>query len=187
MYFETSNNERKLQMEFDIKEIWKESDLLIFTTNNVIKKNNELTLGKGIAKLVRDEYKNYNIARYLGDFVKKNGNIPCLLKISAMNKPNHLLSFPTKFNWRNNSDLNLIKNSREIAEVKLANFIDQFKANNENIPVKRILSPLVGTANGKLPLHEVKPELIRFKTFIENLGIPVVFFTRNGIFEFDEK
>ena len=169
---------------FDIRQIWKKTDLLVFTTNGVVKADGSLVMGKGIAKLVRDEYKEFNLNKTLGEAVSKRGNEPFLVvEPPFINKPVYLLSFPTKNHWRDKSDLDIIKRSRFIAEGKLRRFMKTHEGMLGSIlpPIKRVLCPLWGTENGKLPLSKVKAELEDFKAFAESLNFEVVFFSRNGV------
>jgi len=162
-------------MAKDIREIWQRDDLLIFTTNGVVKKNGELVMGKGIAKVVRDEYGS-NVAFVLGRFVKEQGNYPVVIIYDSNdNKPQTLLSFPTKEHWKDKSSLELIKRSKSVA-LKRIRF--SHKALKER--VNRILCPLWGTENGGLTLEEVKPYLEEFKKELEELGFKVVFFAKRG-------
>lgn len=85
-------------------------EVLLVTTNNVIKSNGCATMGAGIAKQVRDRWP--GIDKTLGQYLKIFGNVP-------MNLGDHLIgdhkikviTFPTKNNWQDPSDLVLIFNS----------------------------------------------------------------------------
>ncbi len=67
-------------------------------------------MGAGVAKQASLRYP--GLPRILAEHVRKNGNIPCLV-------PGYkIVSFPTKYNWKDPSDLLLIRESaRKIADI----------------------------------------------------------------------
>jgi len=166
-------------MAFDVRGIWSERDLLIFTSNGVVKKDGSLVMGKGIAKLVRDFYP--GIDRVFGRRVRTYGNHPFILKIEgkASPSPRFVMSFPTKHHWRDRSSLELIRESRKKALEEIKDWGDILK----RAGVERILCPLWGTENGKLTLSQVRKELLLFRNEVESLGFGVLFFSRKGIEE----
>jgi len=77
------------------------------TTNGIIKRNGDLVMGAGIAKQAVQRFP--RLPRILAQHVKARGNIPCLVPECK------IISFPTKHNWRNPSDPNLIIQSARLA------------------------------------------------------------------------
>lgn len=81
------------------------TEAMTVTTNGMIKNNGHAVMGRGIAKSVEDRYQ---VSGKLASHLRQNGNVPCDLGIYD---GFHVLSFPTKNDWRDDSDLNLIVDS----------------------------------------------------------------------------
>lgn len=127
----------------NVKNIFDEiGDAVCITTNGVIKANGEAVMGAGIAK---EADLRYYVAAQLGDKLKTNGN-HCYNLGSYDGKT--LVSFPTKHDWRNDSDIDLIKQSCK----ELVQLADQ---NGWNA----VLLPPVGCGCGKLDFNTVKAML----------------------------
>jgi len=140
-------------------------------------------MGRGIAKYVRDNFEFYNKKEnkwlkpdiFLGRKNSKFGNIPFVFKSRRRNKTNEVflsISFPTKNNFWEKSDLKLIENST-IRTIQILN-----KLKNKNIVKNntKILIPLIGTENGKLKLSDVEPFLIKLVNAALNFNlVPIVF------------
>ncbi len=89
-----------------------DADAICVTTNGVVKANGELVMGRGIAQQFAERYP--NLPRILGDLVSSD---------TYWNKGNHvhgiiyglepysLVSFPTKENWKDPSQLWLVQRS----------------------------------------------------------------------------
>jgi hypothetical protein len=169
-------------MSFKIEEFWDRRDLLIFTSNGVVKRDGTLVMGRGIAKLVRDFYP--GIDRVFGRRVKTYGNRPFIVKIEGRVSPSprFVMSFPTKHHWRGRSSLLLIKESREKAVKELEDWRELLSREG----VRRVLCPIWGTENGSLSLEDVREELQLFKEQVEELGFKVVFFSRNGVLQLED-
>ena len=107
------------------------------TTNKCVKSNGEAVMGRGIAKQVRD--------RYPG-FAKKLGHILTLYDGNVILFPEiQWIAFPTKRDWRENSNLDLIEASaRELSAYINANQIPE------------VWLPRPGCSNGGLYWHDVK-------------------------------
>lgn len=91
------------------------------TTNGVVKANGELVMGAGVAKAFNDKFN--GIALLLGQKVSKFGNHvyhACKYIPKNSDLEVSLLSFPTKHDWRDKADINLIKQSA-LRLVKWAN------------------------------------------------------------------
>jgi len=117
-------------------------DAICVTTNSVVKRNGELVMGGGVAKQFALNYP--TLPYKLGQKVKTYGNIPYLIKI----KGDTIVSFPTKNNYQDPSDLDLIKTSA----IKLASLATKFRWTNVALP-----APGIGL--GKLKWKEVQPIL----------------------------
>lgn len=117
------------------------------TTNGVIKKDGKAVMGKGIAKEADGRY---DLAGILATRLKETGNhVYPLKKIEEMGRSFWLFSFPTKHDWRDNSDLSLIVQSA----WELVNYCNQWG-------IRRCYLTPPGCANGKLDWEaQVKPEL----------------------------
>lgn len=119
------------------------TEAMCVTTNGMIKKNGRAVMGRGIALSVNTKYHVDNI---LAKHSRTNGNIPADLGIYD---GFHVLSFPTKNNWRDNSSIELIKNSAQEL-VKLA----------DSLGLTKIYLTKPGCTNGHLDwLSTVKPEI----------------------------
>lgn len=129
-----------------VKNIFDEpGDAVCVTTNGVIKTNGEAVMGAGIAK---EANMRYQVAAQLGKKLKINGN-HCYDLGSYDGK--NLVSFPTKHDWRNDSDIELIRQSCK----ELVILTDQNSWHT-------VLLPPVGCGCGKLDFNYIK-------SFLENL------------------
>jgi hypothetical protein len=72
------------------------------TTNGIVKDNGELVMGKGIAKEFKKRFP--FLPQELGERVEKSGNRPYFIPI----KNQIIFSFPTKNDYREDSDIDLI-------------------------------------------------------------------------------
>jgi len=112
------------------------------TTNGIVKQNGELVMGRGVALQAMQRYP--RLPYILGSYVKSSGNIVYYLK--ELN----IISFPTKNNWKDKSDIQLIVKS-----------CVQLNATLENINKYAVL-PRPGCSNGGLDWErEVKPVISR--------------------------
>ena len=113
-------------------------DYICVTTNGMVKNDGCLVMGAGMAKQFAIRYP--ELPRLLGVLVKEGGNRPYVIK----GQPN-LVSFPTKHDWRNDSDIRLIADSAKIIR---------------NIVEGTVLSTRPGCGLGGLDWHKhVRPML----------------------------
>lgn len=124
------------------------NEAICITTNGIIKKNGSAVMGKGIAKTA-DDY--FHISPKLGEYLSKYGNRAFDIGFFAAfgQEPHHVLTFPTKHDWKNDSDINLIRTSAEQI-VRICN------ARNINV----CYLPEPGCTNGHLNYEQqVRPIL----------------------------
>ncbi len=115
------------------------TSIIAITTNGIVKANGTSVMGRGCALECAQSYP--DIPLILGTLVKKQGNHCHAL-------PHQLVSFPTKNNWRDPSDLALIEQSaREV--VALAD-LHRWES---------IVIPRPGCNNGRLQWSTVKQVL----------------------------
>ena len=92
------------------KKVLKTADAVCFTSNGVIKKDGKLVMGAGVAKQFRDTFA--DLDQQAGTAVKTYGNICQVVKQTFyLGNPLNIVAFPTKYNWRDKSDINLIETS----------------------------------------------------------------------------
>jgi hypothetical protein len=121
------------------------ADAICFCSNGIVRKNNALVMGAGVAKAFRDRFTGLDFSA--GAAVRKNGNICqviCLEK--AFNNIFSIIAFPTKYHWKDSSDLRLIeKSARELmALVKEYGW-------------SKVALPVPGCKCGGLSYKDVKP------------------------------
>lgn len=148
-------------LECDMFSECKNGDALCITTNGVVNKQGKLIMGAGIAKDFRDNFK--GIDKTLGNYVNKYGNRVFRVgefEIKVGEEPFKTItvfSFPTKYNWKDKSDLCLINESC----VQLKQVVEKFNIKGD------IYVPAPGCSNGGLDWEkEVKPFI--GQCFIEN-------------------
>lgn len=113
-------------------------EAICITTNGICKKDGSAVMGKGIAKTA-DDY--FHISGKLGEYLTKYGNRAFDMGFySAFGQDeHHVLTFPTKMDWRNDSNINLIVTSAE----QIIRICDARGIN-------KCYLPPVGCANGHL-------------------------------------
>jgi len=112
-------------------------DFRCITTNATLRKNGDAILGKGIALEARRRYPSLEVI--LGKLIRMYGNHVFKLGYG-------LISFPTKWHWREDSDIELIKRSAQ----ELVSIL-------KDDPAKRVLLTRPGCGNGNLRWSGVKP------------------------------
>ncbi len=127
--------------------IWdQEADIILITTNGTVKANGRAVMGKGCALEAKKKYK--GIDQILGEVIIGVGNYPTVL--INFSKPK-IVSFPTKHNWWEKSDIDLIEQSCK----ELKEWIDC-------TTYKKIVLPRPGCGNGQLSWDVVKPILEKY-------------------------
>ena len=116
------------------------------TTNGTIRKDGLAVMGRGCAKEAAERYP--HLPKILGDHLlgaKEHGNVVWNANVGKDGQYHFLLIFPTKHNWRDRSDLELIKHSA----IQLS-----FQAHRN--PRMVYILPRPGCNNGGLKWEEVK-------------------------------
>ena len=115
---------------------------VIITTNGMVKASGKLVMGRGIALEAKKRFP--GLDRLLGRFVLLNGNKP----FRFLYQEAQLMTFPTKYLWREVSNKDLIVESAERIRLLLGQ--------------ERMIyiSGRPGCGNGELDWEEVKPLLI---------------------------
>jgi hypothetical protein len=112
------------------------ADLRCITTNGALRRNGNAIMGKGIALEARNRY--HDLEAILGSFINRYGNHVFLLGYN-------LISFPTKYHWKQDSDIGLIKRSAQ----ELVSLLKENKAG-------RVLLTRPGCGSGNLKWPDVK-------------------------------
>ena len=128
----------------DIFELSTPNDIICITTNGMRNKHGEAIMGKGIALSFKNKYP--NLPKILGEKLI-NGNQVYDLGVFDGKR---IFSFPTKYDWRNKSSLELIEESCKQL-LKLTETC-----------TNKIYIPMPGCANGGLTIHQVAPILEKY-------------------------
>ena len=122
-------------------------NIVCVTTNGIIRKDGTAVMGAGIAKTANQRF---NLATKLAEHLKKNGNTVCDLgEYTFKTSRFHIVSFPTKQDWKDKSPLWLIERSAK-------QLIDIVNAHN----YKHVFLTPPGCGLGGLDYEtEVKPVL----------------------------
>lgn len=98
-------------------------EVLLVTTNGIIKSNNCAVMGAGIAKQVRDRWPGIDLTLAIN--LKIFGNVPNVLGDHLIGDHKiKVVTFPTKNNWQDSSDLVLIFNSAtKLSQMTYKSFI----------------------------------------------------------------
>lgn len=119
----------------DILNFHSKGEWICITTNGIVNKSGKSIMGAGIALQANIRFPDLPIE--LGEKIQQVGNIVHIFEKYK------IISFPTKNNWWENSDIKLIEDS--------AKFLSQYWFGNKNIYL-----PRVGCGNGKLIWNDVK-------------------------------
>ena len=94
-----------------------QADAYCVTTNGIVKSNGRAVMGAGVALSAATIYPDCD--KHLGRFIRANGH-----KVGVFHTTNNLdnnislISFPTKYHWKDPSDIKLIeKSAKELMEI----------------------------------------------------------------------
>ena len=91
---------------------------IVITTNSTIKTNGECVMGRGIALQVKKKFPEF--PRVLAKHIEAFGNVPIKYHIRQ------LITFPTKHNWWEKSDIQLIEEScKALVEIVTVSKIEE--------------------------------------------------------------
>lgn len=121
---------------------------IVITTNGTIKKNGSCVMGRGVALQAAKKFP--DLPALIGQHLRDRGNDCFSVPILG------IISFPTKHNWWEKSDLNLIEKSCK----ELVNLINNPCRGMETISKVYLVRP--GCSNGKLDWKDVKPILEKY-------------------------
>ena len=135
-----------LETNMDIFYLPKTTEAVCITTNGIVDKNGNAVMGKGIALQAKNLF---HCETLLGKYLKQYGNRCFNLGQYKRDKEIFtLFSFPTKHNWKDNSDINLIcKSAEELVEMC------------KKFNITKCYLPLVGCGAGNLSWPVVEPWL----------------------------
>ena len=142
-----------MRIMHDVKDIFDlpadENDAVCVTTNGITKRDGRAVMGKGIAL---DADMRFHLSAKLGEYLKEYGNRVFNMHIRKdvlTGRYMRIITFPTKYNWRDKSDLFLIKTSAE----QLIEVCNKFGVRNCYLPCP-------GCSNGGLDWEtQVRPVL----------------------------
>ena len=128
-------------------EVLAQADAVCVTTNGIIRKDGRAVMGAGVAKSFRDSYPGIDFA--LARKLKEYGHQTQLIGYDDQyNKYTFIVAFPTKFHWRDPSELGLIVRSAM-----------QLQRHAEQLGWKNVWLPRPGCSNGGLNWADVKPAI----------------------------
>lgn len=138
-------------MKEETGSIWdyhKQGHWIIITTNGNVKTNGEAVMGKGIALQAKQRFP--DLPKRLGKFLSEFNNT-----VHSFGIDYRIISFPTKHNWQEKSDIKLIEESCQRLKAL-------FDYTELGYFVKEIYMPRPGCANGQLSWGDVKPVLEKY-------------------------
>jgi hypothetical protein len=128
-----------IEVQGNIWDYYEDGFPICITTNGNVSAYGYNIMGKGIALEAKKRFP--KLPKLIGDWIKLNGN-----KVSYFPVYN-VFSFPTKHNWWEKSDLDLIVES----SARLV-----WLLNNSHKNMKKVFLVRPGCANGKLEWSDVK-------------------------------
>jgi hypothetical protein len=112
--------------------------VICITTNGFVKANGHGVMGRGCALEATKKFP--GITKTLGTCIKKHGNIPSWLSYDPP-----IISFPTKHNWWETSNMQLIEEGLWMIKGIMT------------LDARPFVMPRPGCGNGKLKWEDVKP------------------------------
>lgn len=124
-----------------VEDLWDIGIVKVITTNGYVTKDMKAVMGRGCA--LEAKLKFPGIDETLGRMLHNFGNVPHIINLNPI-----VVSFPTKYHWKEMSDIGLIERSGH----KLRSLADEFNWSF-------ISMPRPGCGNGRLNWDDVKPVL----------------------------
>lgn len=127
-------------------------DAIVCTTNKIVKANGELVMGVGIALDFKKKFP--FLPKKWGEILNKRGQNQGIIVSQVFDIFNengsqkYVVAFPTKQDWRNDSDITLIRKSSQ-----------QLKFLVDALGLKKVLMTRPGCGMGKLKWDDVKKEI----------------------------
>ena len=126
----------------DLFDCPKQNDAICVTTNGIIKNNGSAVMGAGIAKEFAKRFP--DVPQILGEKLANGNHVHHIKDINGYS----IISFPTKNNWRDPSDMALIIQScHELTDTV------------KKLDIKTCYIPLPGCGMGGLDPNEVIPAI----------------------------
>jgi hypothetical protein len=145
------------EIQGDIIERGNEFDMIACTTNGIVKADGSLVMGAGIAKQFANHFPQLPMdwGRRTVALRRDYGqpNKPFVLYTPTTTGP-HLISFPTKYDWRERADMVLIVDSFQVIRVVV-----------DALTISSVLLPRPGCGMGGLSWWNVMKEL---KPFVDS-------------------
>lgn len=142
-----------IELKANYWDIAEHYNVLVCTTNSVLKSNGELVMGAGIAKDFKNRYP--DLPRFFGDGMRKNTTkivngwpFYGIMSIIDILDKQYLIALQTKYHYKDKSPLDLIVRSCEM----LKEYCDNWNKN-------KILMTRPGCGNGGLKWEDVKPAI----------------------------
>ena len=131
-------------LRHDIWDIWDNGYTICICTNGFVKKNGDAVMGRGLAYEAAKKFP--NLQREFGNRLKEVGNV-----VDWWPKY-RIFTFPTKHNWREESNIDLIRKScKSLNEWSTQRGVGLLKG--------LVFLPIPGIGNGKLDKKLVMPIL----------------------------
>ncbi len=122
-------------------------DLRVVTTNGDVNARNRAVMGRGCAREAKERFP--GLEYHFALLLRAHGNrVMRLLKPCPANGGAALASFPVKYHWREEADLELISRSAR-----------QLVALADTFGYARVALPRPGSGNGRLSWEDVRPIL----------------------------
>ena len=136
---------KQLQADIFSREVKAVADGICFTSNGIIKSDKTLVMGAGVAKSFAERYP--KLPKIFGELVERFGNrVNYHKQLDYGSKSIYIISFPTKYHWRDKSDLKLVEQSAKEL-VKLC----------DKLELKNVFLPYPAIGRGGLKKEEVEP------------------------------
>lgn len=142
-----------MRIMYDVNDIFalprNGSDAVCVTTNGMVRRDGRAVMGRGIAKTADQRFGlAYTLAEYLGKYGNRVFNMG-VRRDSVTGRAMRVFTFPTKHDWRDPSDLELIAQSAR-----------QLVAQCDRLRVSTCYLTCPGCANGRLDWEtQVRPVL----------------------------